>query len=115
MLNYEGFICSAFGLATLGRGELIDKWTDPASLANQDYMNLSNELSSVKSATSYAMCIYRNYLKNNIQDVEEADYTYIEDALFLVLDARKVTAIDAEIEIFRVNIIEKYKLNKKDI
>ncbi len=61
-MTYEGFVRRAFGAGS-GTG-IIDRWGDPAGLANTDIFN-SGRISSVKAAIAYSMEIFNDKIKEN--------------------------------------------------
>ncbi len=62
-LNYEYFIRMAFGF--VATGEMLDRWEDPAGLANTDCFT-SDNIAGVKAATGYALEIMSNSVINHL-------------------------------------------------
>lgn len=103
-LSYEHFVRRAFEFA-LNRE--IDRWGDPATLANTDYF--SNDLiNRVKSAVGYSMEIFNAHIRE--QEVSDSDYTLMDQLLDQVISATNVTDISVVINQYKTAFFEKYKL-----
>lgn len=102
-LRYENFVRSAFEFA-LGRP--IERWGDPATLANTDYFE-DFMLSRVKAAVTYSMEIFNADIRER-QNLPEADYDMMDQILDAVIRAQNTATIDDLIQRYLTNIHRKY-------
>lgn len=102
-MAYEGFIRGAFSIE---KRELIDRWGDPASLANTDVYT-SATIEQAKAGVAYAMEVYRTYIVNDVGGVSNDDDTSMLQCLKDVINAANRKDIIAEIEKFK-RIRDKY-------
>lgn len=103
---YEGFIRRAFGI-DLDNG-IVDRWGDPAGLANTDVFN-SGSISSVKAATSYSMEIFNDRIKENrFEDITDTVSQQMDEYVERVINAQDKQEISDLIESYVENIEDRY-------
>lgn len=104
-LNYETFLRWSFGITN---GEMLDRWGDPAGIANTDCFTEDN-IDVVKAGTAYAMIITTNYLINNrTEQLEDREWERVEDFHKKVIKAKNILQIDELINNFRETVVSKY-------
>ncbi|MBM7647859.1 hypothetical protein JOC78_000799 [Bacillus ectoiniformans] len=101
-LTYEHFVRGAFQFA-LERE--IDRWGDPATLANTDYFE-DHLLPRVKAAVSYSMEIYNGHIRE--ESISESDYDLMDQILASVVNAPDTRAISKLIQQYKTSIRSKY-------
>jgi hypothetical protein len=105
-LNYETFVRTAFGFGTTG--EMLDRWGDPAGIANTDCFTDSS-IAEVKVAAGYAMEIVANAVLNHVaENLSDAEMVRLEEFTQKVVDAPDLPTIDGLITDFRSTVIDKY-------
>lgn len=102
-MTYECFIRGAF---SINKDNLIDRWGDPAGIANTDEFDAGN-INTIKAGISYSMEIYRHeiYEKNQISDNE---YDGMDRIINDVLSATDKITIFNLIEDFNKKYVHKY-------
>jgi len=99
-LTFENFIRDAFSMAL---GRQIERWGDPAGLANTDIFS-SGGLHEVKASVSYSMCIWKSHFRENhynhpvVQD--PAKYNRMDTIIADVLNASDKMSVHRFIEEF---------------
>lgn len=84
-MTYETFIRRAFGLKN---GNIIERWGDPASLANTDVFSVG-KLSSVKAAVAYSMEIFNYEIKERFhEELSEQQYNQLDAYVDSVINAQ---------------------------
>lgn len=107
-LTYEGFIRGAF---SIDKEHLINRYEDPASLADTDVFN-SEDIEVVKASTAYSMSIYKTHIINNCQGVSDDEDNDMCNMIKDVINATDKTIIYNLIKDFRNNYVEKYVIYK---
>ncbi|MCL9970362.1 hypothetical protein MX569_07080 [Anoxybacillus kestanbolensis] len=102
-LSYENFVRTAFEFYS---GKPVDRWGDPASLANTDYYD-DDSLSRVKAAVSYSMEIFNNYIREQ-HCVPVSDYNLMDQILDSVINAQNTAQITALINQYITSLYNKY-------
>jgi hypothetical protein len=91
-LQYEHFIRRAFSI----NQELIDRWGDPAELANTDVFS-SAELHRVKIGVGYAMEIFRHHIANkcheNLTDPQLEEMNNFSGRVLIAIDKEAVLSL----------------------
>ncbi|MCF8042059.1 MAG: hypothetical protein K9K65_08890 [Desulfarculaceae bacterium] len=82
-LRYEGFLRWAFALGT--EKSMVDRWGDPAGLANTDvidsaFMGIPGNFEKAKAAVAYALCVSCS-VGINEGILKEDDEGYINQAI----------------------------------
>ena len=107
-LKYEYFIRNAFALKS---DKSIDRWGDPASLANTDnYSDLF--INSVKVSIGYAMEIYNYDIINDINTTEEEERERIDNFLQRLLSASNINTISPILDEYITTVQDKYYPNE---
>ena len=105
-LNYEYFIRMAFGF--VATGEMLDRWEDPAGLANTDCFT-SDNIAGVKAATGYALEIMSNSVINHLNTkLADAEMKRLENFTKQVIDAQDLLTIDRLITDYRNTVVDQY-------
>ena len=105
-LNYETFLRTAFGFVK--DGEMLDRFGDPAGIANTDYFT-DSKIEAVKAGTGYAMEIMSNTVINRISDnLPDGEITRLEDFTKKVIISQDLNEIDKLITEFRNTVTDNY-------
>lgn len=100
-LEYEMFIRGAF---TKGLGQNIERWGDPAKLANTDVYS-AGKLHEVKAAVSYSMLIFNDIIINEHSDhqvlADSRNYERLESIVEDVINASDKPAVMALIREYK--------------
>lgn len=105
-MTYEGFVRRAFGAGS-GTG-IIDRWGDPAGLANTDIFN-SGRISSVKAAIAYSMEIFNDKIKENKgEEITDEISQEMDEYVERVINAQDKQEIYELIESYVENIEDRY-------
>ena len=103
-LNYEHFVRAAFGYP----GAVLDRWGDPAGLANADLIN-GQHLDKVKVATAYSMQIFiTDILEKKAEQLADSEHERIESFFLDVTQANDIETIDKLITEFKNTVIDCY-------
>ena len=102
-MEYESIIRRAFGLK---EGKIIERFDDPASLANTDVFTEDN-LSSVKAGVSYAFEIFNNEIFDNF-NLGEIEHERIEQFTSNVIAAKSIIEVSKLIHDFNETVEGKY-------
>ncbi|WP_224962432.1 hypothetical protein [Geomonas subterranea] len=106
-LHYENLIRRAFGFAQQD-GRMIDRWADPATLANTDAYSPGN-LSGVKVGAGYAMEILTTAIINHkAGNLPEGESDRLDGFTSRVIDAEGLDAVSAIIDEFSETVEERY-------
>ncbi len=106
-MDYEIFIRTAFGYTT-NKGEIINRWDDPAGLATTDIFTLDN-IFSVKAATSYCMEIFSHAIINKHgENINDAEHSRLKDFTKKILNAKDLDTICKLINEYNETVIKKY-------
>ena len=106
-MKYETLIRRAFGFA-LNEGRMLDRWADPASLANTDQFRDKN-LAAVKVGAGYAFEILTTSILNNIGETLSSDEsTRLEEFTERMISAKNLLEADQIITEFVDTVENKY-------
>ena len=103
-LTYEGFIRGAF---SINQNHMIDRWGDPASLADTDKFNFG-DIEKVKAGAAYAMEIYRVHIINNCDGISDAESNDMDRIVRDVINAQDKESIYKLIKEFKQKYSDKY-------
>ena len=85
-LRYETFLRRAFGLTKDGKKGILDRWGDPAGIADTDIFK-ERELLTVKIGVGYSMMIFNKYILNNVNELSDSEINRMESYIKKVMDA----------------------------
>ena len=103
-MKYETFLRRAFGL---GKGNMIDRWGDPASLANTDNFTDSN-INSVKAGVAYAIEIFNQEIINNVKIEDDKEFERIESFTGKIISATSIQDVSTLIKNYVDSVELKY-------
>ncbi|QYM61192.1 hypothetical protein [Bacillus subtilis] len=107
-MEYESFIRRAFGISL--NGKIIDKWEDPASLANANYFHSAEEISLVKAGVAYAMSIYVFHARN-YKNLSSSEENKMKEYINSIQNATSHKEILELIRSFDEEVVNAYNLN----
>jgi hypothetical protein len=109
-MSYETFIRRAF---SLNERELIERWGDPASLANTDSFT-ENNISSVKAAVAYGIEIFNGKILNhNSASMSEAEMIRVESFTGQIINAANLQDLSLIADDYITTVEDKY-YDRKD-
>ncbi len=103
-LEYETFVLRAFSLKD---GEMLERSGDPAELGSTEICSDRN-LVRAKAATSYAMEIFFNNIRNNRQDISDVEDDRIMKFTEDVINASSISDVLSLISEYRETVEDRY-------
>lgn len=103
-MQFETFIRRAFGLK---EGQMLERWGDPAALANTDQFSEGN-ISAVKVGIGYSFEILSTEIFNKVEDIDDSEYKRIEQFTDRVVAAENLKQISEIIKEYVNTVEEKY-------
>jgi len=105
-INFETLVRRAFGYITTGR--MVDRWGDPAQLANTDQFREEN-LAAVKVGAGYAIEIFTNEILNKKgETLSGQEYSRLEQFTNKIVSAKDLKEVSLIVDEFEKTVEKRY-------